>query len=87
MHVLRRAIYVFCSVLPYSNATYQAVNCILLLGPCPPSPLFCALQVAVHVLDHALEFAHPAASSLLPSVVPLLLEACSDDDASVSLVG
>lgn len=43
-------------------------------------------QVAVHVLDHALEFANPAASVLLPSTVPLLLEACSDSSPSVSLV-
>ena len=43
-------------------------------------------QVAVHVLDHALEFANPCASRLLPSTIPLLLEASSDDDPSVSLV-
>ncbi|CAM9822036.1 unnamed protein product, partial [Laminaria digitata] len=42
-------------------------------------------KVAVHVLDHALEFANPAACSLLPSVVPLLLGACGDQDPSVSL--
>ncbi|CAM9494764.1 unnamed protein product [Ascophyllum nodosum] len=42
-------------------------------------------KVAVHVLDHALEFADPCASRLLPSTIPLLLEASSDDDPSVSL--
>ncbi|CAM9443377.1 unnamed protein product, partial [Hapterophycus canaliculatus] len=42
-------------------------------------------KVAVHVLDHALEFANPAASAVLPSVVPLLLEASSDPSPSVSL--
>ena len=47
---------------------------------------FWRFQVAVHVLDHALEFANPAASSLLPSVVPLLLSACGDQDPSVSVV-
>lgn len=39
------------------------------------------------MLDHALEFANPAAATVLPSVVPLLLEACSDPSPSVSLVG
>lgn len=42
-------------------------------------------KVAVHVLDHALEFANPAAATLLPTLAPLLLEAATDSDPSVSL--
>ncbi|CAN0226501.1 unnamed protein product [Pylaiella littoralis] len=42
-------------------------------------------KVAVHVLDHALEFANPAACVMLPSTIPLLLDACSDQAPSVSL--
>eukprot|EP00903_Cladosiphon_okamuranus_P012399 g11621.t1 len=42
-------------------------------------------KVSVHVLDHALEFANPAAAALLPPVVPLLFEACTDPSPSVSL--
>lgn len=40
----------------------------------------------MHVLDHALEFGYPGAASLLPSAIPVLLEAGSDSDSSVSLV-
>ena len=51
-----------------------------------PCFFFVHRQVAVHVLDHALEFADPAAGVMLPRVVPLLLEACCDNSPSVSLV-
>lgn len=42
----------------------------------------------MHVIDHALEFANPpGVSSLLPStIIPVLLEASSDSDSSISLV-